>query len=98
MRITPREDFLIVKVLEQEKKIGSIVILDAAVEPSTLGEVLIPNAISYYRDGKLRQPTLKAGDMVRFPTGNVGTGVPEAPDGEKWLAIPEDSIYYVVSD
>lgn len=98
MRLEPREDFVIVKVLETEKKIGQILILDGSVEPSTLGEVLIPNTISYYRDGTLRQPRLKAGMRVRFPTGNVGTGVPEAPDGEKWLAIPEDSIYYIVSE
>lgn len=94
----PREDFVIIKVLEQKKKIGIIELLDDSIEKSSLGEVLIPNSISYYRDGKLRESTLKAGDKVRFPTGNVGTGVPEAPDGEKWLAIPEDAIYYVVSE
>nr|ASN63483.1 co-chaperonin GroES [uncultured virus] len=97
IKITPLEDIVIVKIIEpEENKIGSIIINNKDVEPSTLAEVLIPNSFSYARNGELKQVTLRAGDLVRIPTGNIGTGVPEAPVGEKWLAIPEDCIYYTV--
>lgn len=97
LKITPLEDIVIVKIIEPaENKIGSIIVQKESVEPSTLAEVLIPNSFSYARNGDLKQVTLKAGDQVRIPTGNIGTGVPEAPDGEKWLAIPEDCIYYKI--
>ena len=97
LKITPCEDIVIVKILENtDNKIGSIIINNKDLEPSTLAEVLIPNSFSYARNGELKPVTLKAGDKVRIPTGNIGTGVPEAPDGEKWLAIPEDCIYYTV--
>ena len=97
IRITPMEDNVIVKIIEQEQKIGSIIIQNENLEPSTLAEVLIPNSISYARNGTVKAVTLRAGDKVRIPTGNVGTSVPEAPDGEKWLAIPEDCIYYKIT-
>jgi len=96
IKITPLEDNVIVKIIEPENKIGSIIIAKDSVEPSTIAEVMIPNSISYTRNGDQRQPFLHAGDKVRIPTGNIGTGVPEAPDGEKWLAIPEDCIYYKI--
>lgn len=98
LRITPCEDIVIVKIIEPtENKIGSIIIGKDHVEPSTLAEVLIPNSFSYARNGDLKPVTLRAGDQVRIPTGNVGTSVPESPDGEKWLAIPEDCIYYKIT-
>ena len=98
LKITPCEDFVIVKVIEvTENKIGRIIVNKESVEPSTLAEVMIPNSISYSRDGTPRPVSLHSGDQVRIPTGNVGTAVPEAPEGEKWLAIPEDCIYYKVS-
>ena len=97
LKITPCEDIVIVQIIEPaENKIGSIIVQKESVEPSTLAEVLIPNSFSYARNGELKPVTLRAGDQVRIPTGNIGTGVPEAPNGEKWLAIPEDCIYYKV--
>lgn len=94
--ITPVNDNVVLKVLPTEKQIGSIVIPGQAREKSTLCEVLIPNQISYHRDGSLRPTFLKEGMKVRIPTGKVGTGMPEAPDGEEWVCVPEDMIYYIV--
>lgn len=96
LKITPIADNVVVRVIPQENKVGRFVMPGDAVEKSTLCEVLIPNEISYDRDGTKREPFLKAGQKVRIPKGNVGTSMPEAPDGEEWLCIPEDVIYYIV--
>ena len=92
------DDNVIVRMIPQDTKIGMIVIPGSALEESTLAQVVVPNSISYYRDGTQRDPILKKGMLVRIPKGKTGTGVPEAPDGQDWLAIPEDLIYYIVED
>lgn len=97
IRITPLNDIVIVKILPSETKSrGGIVIPGAAVEKSVRAEVLIPNTLSYHRNGELRQPLVSAGDIVVLQKGNIGTEMAESPDGETWLAIPEDCIYYIV--
>ena len=98
MKLLPLEDNVILRVIEPETMIGSIVIPDSAKEESTLAEVVVPNKVSYWRNGERRDPFLKAGMRVRLPKGSVGTGVPEAPAGEKWLAVSEQSIYYILED
>ncbi|MCG7548582.1 co-chaperone GroES family protein [Pseudoalteromonas sp. Of7M-16] len=95
-QIKPIGDIAILKVIPNEQKIGSIVLAGSAVEKSTLCEVMVPNEVSYHRNGEPKTPYLKAGDVVRIPKGNVGTEMPEAPDGETWLAIPDDCILYIV--
>lgn len=99
IKITPNEDNVIIKMIEVEEKIGSIVISGDSKEKSTLGEVMIPATRAYYRDGTLMpQPRLEVGMKVRIPKGNIGTGVPEAPKGETWLCLPEDAIEYIVEE
>lgn len=94
-QIQPMNENVVVKVLDAETVTGGgIVLPNSAVEDSTEAVVLIPNKVSYSRDGKERSPVLKKGDIVRLQRGKVGTGMPEAPDGQKWLAVPEDCIYY----
>lgn len=93
--ITPIDDTVIVRVIPNPDKTSKgIVIPSKACEKSTLALVLIANKVSYNRDGSQRKPVLNAGDLVRLQRGNVGTEMPEAPEGEKWLAVPEDVIYY----
>jgi len=91
----PLEDNVIVRMIDNEKQIGRFVIPGHAVEDATLAEVIVPNKVSYWRNGDRREPFLKAGMIVRLPKGKIGTDVPEAPEGEKWLAVPEDSIVYI---
>ena len=99
IKLTPIDDNVILKRIDVENKIGSIIVSGSAMEKSTLAEVLIPASESYYRNGELRsQPRFKAGQKVRIPIGNIGTGVPEAPEGEEWICVPEDSIYYIIED
>lgn len=96
IKITPFDDNLIVRVIPQDNKIGSIVMPSEALEPSTFCEIIAANSVSYNRDGTKRPVTLRAGMKVRIPKGKVGTKLPESPDGEIWLCIPEDVIYYIV--
>ena len=98
-RIVPLNDIVIVKIIEREpKSAGGIVLTTKSVEKSTEAEVLIPNTFSYHRDGTLKPSMLCVGDIVRLERGNVGTELPEAPEGETWLAVPEDCIYYKVEN
>lgn len=96
LKITPIEDNVIVKIVPAENKVGRFIMPGDAVEESTLAEVIVPNEVSYWRDGTKRDPFLKAGMRVRLPKGKVGTGIPEAPEGETWLCVPEDMIAYIV--
>ncbi len=89
---------VIVRMIEPEDKIGAIVIASVAKEKSTLAEVMIPPQFSYHINGDLKDSILKVGMKVRIPAGNIGTGIPEAPQGESWLCLAEDSIYYVTEE
>lgn len=93
--LTPLSDNVIIRVIDNEaKSTGGIVLTKASVEKSTLGVVLKANTISYNRDGSMREPILQTGDIVRLQRGTVGTGMPESPVDENWIAAPEDCIYY----
>lgn len=93
--LNPLKDYLIVRVIDSEPvSEGGIVLTRGSIEKSTLAVVLLPNQVSYDRDGKPKPPVLKRGDIVRLQRGNLGTDMPEAPDGQRWLAVPEDCIYY----
>lgn len=94
LKINPVNGHIIVRVVEPKKKHGIIEIPQDAVAKSTLGEVMIPTSESYHRNGELKDSEIKQGMFVRFPTGGIGTEMPEAPEGEKWLCLPEDCIYY----
>ncbi len=88
-------DNVIVRLIEHEPvSAGGIVLAQKDVEKSTVGVVLKPNKVSYHRNGDPCNPTLQFGDVVRLQRGNVGTTMPEAPEGQKWICVPEDCIYY----
>lgn len=88
-------DNVIVRVIKSDtKSAGGIILADKDVEKSTLGVVLKPNHTSYHRNGEPTNPKLRSGDIVRLQRGNVGTTMPEATDGEEWITVPEDCIYY----
>lgn len=101
-KLTPFGTRVIVKVHDkpEAKSTGGIIMAATSdkVEKSTLGTVMIPNHESYGRDNKSRQPILKSGDVVRFEKGDVGDELPEAPEGETWLAIPEECIIMKIEE
>ena len=93
--LMPMGNNVIVRIIKSEpKSAGGIVLASADVEKSTLGVVLKPNTKSYNKDGSPAEVELRQGDLVRLHRGNVGTTMPEAPNGEEWLSVPEDCIYY----
>ncbi len=97
--IKPLGNNVVVKIVEQvEKKEGLIVIPDAHVAESTLAEVMIPPKYSYHPNGDLKDSELETGDFVRIPVGKIGTEMPEAKEGEKWICLPEDCLYYIVKN
>ncbi len=97
-KITPMGSNVVVRLIPNEEKIGSIIVTNSAKEKSTLAEVMIPPNESYHQNGDLKDTVLKVGMKVRLPKSKCGTGMPEAPEGEDWLCIPEDVIYYIVED
>lgn len=98
LKITPLSNNCVVRLIENEDKIGSIVIAKEAIEKPTMAEVMIPPNHSYHPNGDLKDSVLKVGMKVRLPKGQVGTGMPEAPEGETWLCVPEDIIYYTTEE
>lgn len=97
IKIKSFESTIIVKLIEQENKIGILVVPTDSVEKSTLAEVLIPNDVSYWRNGEKRTSPIEEGMKVRL-FKKCGTTLPESPDGETWLAITEDDISYIIED
>jgi co-chaperonin GroES (HSP10) len=98
MNITPLSSNVILKMMPVDEKIGRFIVTGSVVEESTLAEVLVPNSFSYHPNGMPCEVTLKKGMKVRIPKGKIGTACPEAPDGEKWVCVPEDVIYYIVGE
>ena len=98
-KIIPLNDIMIIRVIENEAvSTGGIVLTTKSVEKSIRGEVMIPNTISYDRNGERRQALVNTGDIVVMQSGHVGTDVSDAPADERWLAVPEDCIYYIVKE
>ncbi|AUR86174.1 chaperonin 10 Kd subunit [Vibrio phage 1.083.O._10N.286.52.B9] len=96
-RLIPVNDTMIIREIESETKTASGLILSTgSVEASVRGVVVIPNTLSYHRGGELRQPLVSAGDIVVMQSAHSATEVSDAPDGERWLAVSEDCILYIV--
>lgn len=97
IKLTPLNDIVIVRLIENEAKTsGGIIITQASVAKSIKGEVMVANSLSYHRGGELRQPLVERGDIVVLQSSSVGTDVVESPKGERWIAVPEDCILYTV--
>ncbi|AHK11748.1 co-chaperonin [Shewanella sp. phage 1/44] len=98
-RIIPLNDIMIVRLIENEAvSQGGIVLTSKSVEKSIRGEVMIANTLSFDRNGERRDPLVQAGDIVVMQSGSVGTDVSDAPDDERWIAVPEDCVYYIVKE
>lgn len=96
-KVTPLGNNVILKVLEMEDMSkGGILLTAGSKEESVHGMVMAAPQFSYHPNGELRGESLVSeGDTVCFMKGS-GTTVMEAPEGEKWLAVPEDCIHYKV--
>lgn len=94
MKITPIKDNIVVKRLdEEEKKVGSIIIPDSAKEKPLTAEVIAVGSGRTLKDGKKVKLEVKVGDKVL-----VGkySGSEVKLDGTEYLILKEDEVLGIV--
>jgi chaperonin GroES len=94
MKIKPIKDNIVVKRLEEEeKKVGSIIIPDTAKEKPLTAEVVAVGSGRTLKDGKKVPLEVKVGDKVL-----VGkySGSEVKLDGTEYLILREDEVLGVV--
>jgi len=94
MKITPIRDNIVVKRLDEaEKKVGSIIIPDAAKEKPMTAEVIAVGSGRTLKDGKKVPLEVKVGDKVL-----VGkySGSEVKLDGTEYLILKEDEVLGIV--
>ena len=94
MKIKPIKDNIVVKRLEEEeKKVGSIIIPDAAKEKPLTAEVIAVGSGRVLKDGKKVELEVKVGDKVL-----VGkySGSEVKLDGTEYLILKEDEVLGIV--
>jgi chaperonin GroES len=94
MKIRPIKDNIVVKrIEEQEKKVGSLIIPDTAKEKPLTAEVIAVGSGRILKDGKKVPLELKVGDKVL-----VGkySGSEVKVDGTEYLILKEDEVLGVV--
>ncbi|MCK7580778.1 MAG: co-chaperone GroES [Chromatiales bacterium] len=93
-KIRPLHDRVIVRRLEEERKIaGGIVIPDTAKEKPIQGEVIAVGTGKILEDGKVRPLDVKAGDKVLF---GKYSGTEVKVGDEELLVMREEDIMGVV--
>ena len=88
MKVQPLDERVLVKPIEQDEKVGSIIIPDTAKEKPMTGEV-----IAVGTDEELKK-LIKKGDKVLFAKY---AGEEIMINGEKHLIIPRDQILAKIS-
>ncbi len=94
MKIKPIKDNIVVKRLdEDEKKVGSIIIPDSAKEKPLTAEVVAVGSGRTLKDGKKVALEVKVGDKVL-----VGkySGSEVKLDGNEYLILKEDEVLGIV--
>jgi chaperonin GroES len=93
-KITPLNDRVIVRRIEEEEQIrGGIIIPDSAKEKPQEGEVVAVGKGKLLENGSRVTPDVKAGDKVLFGK-YAGTEV--KLDGEDYLILREDEILGII--
>jgi chaperonin GroES len=96
MKITPLQDRVLVKRLEEEEKTkGGIIIPDTAKEKPMEGKVVAVGKGRIKEDGTVVPLEVKAGDKVLF-SKYAGTEI--KIDGEEHIIMREDDILGIIKD
>jgi len=96
MKITPLQDRVLVKRLEEEEKTkGGIIIPDTAKEKPMEGKVVAVGKGRIKEDGTVLPLEVKAGDKVLF-SKYAGTEI--KIDGEEHIIMREDDILGIMKD
>ena len=94
MKFRPLHDRVLVRRLEQEDRIGSIIIPDTAKEKPMEAEVLAVGSGSRDESGKLVPLDVKPGDRVLF---SKWSGTEVKIDGEEYLVMKETDIMGIMT-
>ena len=93
MAFRPLHDRVLVRRIEEDEKVGSIIIPDTAKEKPQQGEVLSAGAGAKAEDGKVTPLDVKAGDKILF---GKWSGTEVKIDGEDLLIMKESDILGIV--
>ena len=94
MAFRPLHDRVLVRRIEEDEKVGSIIIPDTAKEKPQQGEVLAVGAGARGEDGKVTPLDVKEGDRVLF---GKWSGTEVSVNGEELLIMKESDILGVVA-
>jgi chaperonin GroES len=94
MKIKPIKDNIVVKrIEEEEKKVGSIIIPDTAKEKPLTAEVIAVGSGRTLKDGKKVPLEVKVGDKVLI---GKYSGSEVKVDGTEYVILKEDEVLGVV--
>ena len=95
MKIKPLHDRVMIRRIEEDDKIGSIIIPDTAKEKPQRGEVLAVGAGARDESGKVHPLDVKVGDTVLF---GKWAGTEVKLDGEELMIMKESDIIGIIED
>ncbi len=94
MGLRPLHDRVMVRRIEEDQKVGSIIIPDTAKEKPQQGEVIAVGPGARGDDGKIVALDVKKGDKILF---GKWSGSEVKIDGEELLIMKESDILGVIS-
>ncbi len=93
MAFRPLHDRVLVRRLEEDEKVGSIIIPDTAKEKPQRGEILAVGSGSRNEDGKITPLDVKKGDKILF---GKWSGTEVKIKGEELLIMKESDILGII--
>lgn len=93
MKIKPLQDRILVERVEEEEKVGGIIIPDTAKEKPQKGTIIAVGPGRKDENGKLISIELKKGDTVLF---NKYAGTEIKVEGKEYLLMREDDVMALV--
>jgi len=93
MKFTPLGDRVVVKALDDDAKVGSIIIPDTAKEKPQKGEIIAVGPGMRDKGGDRVSPEVKEGDTVLF---SKWSGSEVTIEGDKLLVMKESDILAVL--
>ena len=94
MKFRPLHDRVLVRRIEEDQKVGSIIIPDTAKEKPQQGEVIAAGPGARGDDGKIVALDVKKGDKILF---GKWSGSEVKIDGEELLIMKESDILGVIA-
>ncbi|MEM9170996.1 MAG: co-chaperone GroES [Pseudomonadota bacterium] len=93
MAFRPLHDRVLVRRIDEDEKVGSIIIPDTAKEKPQQGEVIAVGAGARSEDGKVTPLDVKGGDKILF---GKWSGTEVKIDGEDLLIMKESDVLGIV--